>query len=83
MVDVKSQFSCFQLLAFSLIGLASSIFVVAPILLRFFLFSSSMHGLKYVVTGFLISTCKKKVYVVKANIAFGGFSSISQLLERS
>ena len=40
-------------------GLASSVFNFAPILLRFFLFSSSMQGLQYVVTDFLISTCEK------------------------
>ena len=40
-------------------GLASSVFIFAPILLRFFLLSLSMQGLKYFVTDFLISTYEK------------------------
>ena len=58
-VDVNSRFSRFQFSAFWSNGLASSVFIFAPILLRFFLLCSSMQGLKYVVTDFLISTCKK------------------------
>ena len=58
-VDINSRFSGFQLSAFWSNGLASGVFIFAPILLRFFLLSSSMQGLKYVVTDFLISTCEK------------------------
>ena len=58
-VEVNSRFSRFQFSAFWSNGLASSVFIFAPILLRFFLFSSSMQGLQYVVTDFLISTCEK------------------------
>ena len=58
-VDVNSRFSRFQFSTFWSNGLASSVFIFAPILLRFFLFSSSMQGLQYVVTDFLISTCEK------------------------
>ena len=59
MVDINSRFSRFQFSAFWSNGLASSVFIFAPILLRFFLLSSSMQGLKYVVTDFLISTYEK------------------------
>ena len=45
-VDVNSRFSGFQFSAFWSNGLASSVFIFAPILLRFFLLSSSMQGLK-------------------------------------
>ena len=45
-VDVNSRFSRFQISAFWSNGLASSFFIFAPILLRFFLFSSSVQGLK-------------------------------------
>ena len=55
-VDINSRFSRFQFSAFWSNGLASSVFIFAPILLRFFLLSSSMQGLQYVVTDFLIST---------------------------
>ena len=55
----NSRFSRFQFLAFWSNGLASSIFIFASILLRFFIFYSSMQGLKYSVTDFLISTSKK------------------------
>ena len=58
-VDINSRFSRFQFSAFWSNGLASSVFIFAPILLRFFLLSSSMQGLKYVVTDFLISTYEK------------------------
>ena len=59
-VDVHSRFSRFQFSAFWSNGLASSVFTFASILLRFFfLLSSSMQGLKYLVTDFLISTCEK------------------------
>ena len=58
-VDVNSWFSRFQFSALWSNGLASSVFIFAPILLRFFLLSSSMQGLQYVVTDFLISTCEK------------------------
>ena len=54
-----SRFSRFQFSAFWSNGLASSVFTFAPILLRFFLLSSSMQGLKHFVTDFLISTCEK------------------------
>ena len=57
-VDVNSRFSRFQFSAFWLNGLASSIFIFALIVLRFFLLSSSMQELKYVVTD-LILTCTK------------------------
>ena len=40
-------------------GLASSVFIFAAILLRLFLLSSSMQGLKFFVTDFLISTYEK------------------------
>ena len=68
-VDVNSQFSRFQLSAFSSSGFASIMSIFAPILLRlFFSFSSSMKGLKYIVTDFfLISTSKNKLCVVKAD----------------
>ena len=47
-VEVNSQFSRFQLLAFSSSGLASSMFIFTPILLQFFfLFSLSMQGRWY------------------------------------
>ena len=58
-VDVNSRFSRFQFSAFWSNGLASSVFIFAPILLRFFLLSSSMQGLQYVVTDFSISICEK------------------------
>ena len=58
-VDINSRFSRFQFSAFWSSGLASSVFIFAPILLRFFLLSSSMQGLQYVVTDFLISTHEK------------------------
>ena len=60
-VGVNSRFSRFQFSAFWSNGLhvASSVFIFAPIFLRFFLFSSSMQGLQYVVTDFLISSCEK------------------------
>ena len=51
-VDINSRFSRFQFSAFWSNGLASSVFIFAPILLRFFLLSSSMQGLKLVVTDF-------------------------------
>ena len=59
-VDVNSRFSRFQFLAFWSNGLASGVFTFAPILFRFFFFllSSSMQRLKYVVTDFLIWTCE-------------------------
>ena len=53
------DFLAFQFSAFWSNGLASSVFIFAPILLQFFLLSSSMQGLKYIVTDFLISTCEK------------------------
>ena len=58
-VDVNSRFSRFHFSAFWSNGLASSVFIFAPILLRFFILRSSMQGLQYVVTDFLISTCEK------------------------
>ena len=58
-VDINSRFSRFQFSAFWSNGLASSVFIFAPILLQFFLLSSSMQGLQYVVTDFLISTYEK------------------------
>ena len=58
-VDINSRFSRFQFSAFWSNGLASSVFICAPILLRFFLLSSSMQGLQYIVTDFLISTYEK------------------------
>ena len=54
-----SRFSRFQFSTFWSNGLASSVFIFAPILLRFFLFSSSMQELQYFVTIFLISTWEK------------------------
>ena len=58
-VDINSRFSRFQFSAIWSNGLASSVFNFAPILLRFFLLSSSMQGLQYVVTDVLISTYEK------------------------
>ena len=55
----KQSISHFQFSAFWSNGLASSVFIFVPILLRFILLCSSMQGLHYVVTDFLISTCKK------------------------
>ena len=69
-VDVKCRFSRFQFSALWSNGLASSVFIFAPILLRcyvFFKIYSSMQGLKYSVADFLISTCKKKLFFVKAD----------------
>ena len=51
-VNVNSRFSRFQFSALWWNGLASSVFIFAPILLRLFLLSSFMQGLKYVVTDF-------------------------------
>ena len=60
LVDINSRFSRFQFSAFWSNGLASSsVFIFAPIFLRFFLLSSSMQGLQYAVTDFLISTYEK------------------------
>ena len=64
-VDVNSRFSRFQFSAFWSNGLASRVFIFAPILLRCFLLSSSMQGLQYVVTDFLISTCEKSYASLK------------------
>ena len=63
-VDVNSQFSRFQLSAFSSSGFASIMFIFAPISLRFFFsFSSSMKGLKYIVTDFSFNfDLQKKSY---------------------
>ena len=58
-VDVNSRFSRFQFSAFWSNGFAACVFIFAPILLRFFLLSSSMKGLKYVVTDFVILACEK------------------------
>ena len=82
-----SRFSRFQFSAFWSNGLASSVFIFAPILLRFFLLSSSMQGLKYVVTDFLISTYEKVMLRQsrpgRVKQRFWRFSSISRLLERN
>ena len=59
-VGVNSRFSRFQFSAFWSNGLASSVFIFAPIFLRFFLFLSSMQWLQYFVTDFLISTGEKR-----------------------
>ena len=48
-VDVNSRCSRFQFSAFWSNGLASSVFIFTPILLRFFLFFSSMQGLQYLL----------------------------------
>ena len=66
-VDVNSRFSRFQFSAFWSNGLASSVFIFAPILLRFFLLSSSMQELKYVVTDFFNFDLRKKLCFVKAD----------------
>ena len=58
-VDVNSQFSRFQFSAFWSNCLASSVFIFAPILLRFFYCLRLCKGLRYVVTDFLILTCEK------------------------
>ena len=58
-VDVNSRFSRFQFSKFWSNGLASSVFIFAPILLQFFYFLRLCKGLKYLVTDFLISTCEK------------------------
>ena len=58
-VDINSRFSRFQFSAFWSNGLASSVFSFAPILLQFFLLSSSMQGLQCLVTDVLISTWEK------------------------
>ena len=58
-VEVNSRFSRFQLLAFSSSGLASSMFIFAPIVLRFFFILFVYARLQNVVTDFLISTCEK------------------------
>ena len=51
-VDINSRISRFQFSAFRSNGLASSVFIFAPILLRFFVLSSSMQGLQYTVRDF-------------------------------
>ena len=58
-VDVNSRFSRFQFSAFWSNGLALASSFLLRFRYGFFLFSSSMQGLKYVVTDFLISTCEK------------------------
>ena len=40
-----------------------------------------MQGLEYVVADILISTCEKGM--LRQNSAFGGFSSITRLVERN
>ena len=64
-VYVNSWFSRSQFSAFWSNGLASSVFIFAPILSLFF-----FYCLKYVVTDFLISTCEKS-YASSKPIRYG------------
>ena len=61
-VDVNSRFSRFQILAFWSNGLASSVFLFAPILLRcyFIVFVWAAQWLKCFVTAFLINFDRRK-----------------------